>query len=180
MIALAKTRQLTFSSAGQGSINHLAGELFAALTGANLLHVPYRGGGPATGAVIAGDVDAIFMVPVVAAPFVRSGKLRALGVTSAARSAALPEVLTVEEAGVPGYRVSSWNGVLVPAGTPREAIAALNAAFNRAMDDPVVRRKLVEAGYDIEGGEPERFTKWIAAELAKWGPVVKRAKVRAE
>jgi tripartite-type tricarboxylate transporter receptor subunit TctC len=179
-MALAKTRQLTFGSSGQGSINHLAGELFASMTGDKMLHVPYRGGGPALTAVLGGEVDALFMVPVVAAPHIKSGKLRALGVTSIQRASALPEVPTIAEAGLPGYDVSSWNGVLVPVGTPADVIAKLNAAFNKAMADPEVRKQLVDNGYDVEGGEPGRFTKWIERELAKWGPVVKKANVTIE
>ncbi|GAA4332441.1 tripartite tricarboxylate transporter substrate binding protein [Pigmentiphaga soli] len=179
-IALAKTRQLTFGSSGPGSINHLAGVLFASMTGANLLHVPYRGGGPAMNAVLGGQVDALFMVPVVAAPQLKGDKLRAIGVTSAKRTDVLPEVPTIAEAGVPGYEVSSWNGVMVPAGTPKDVIARLNAAFNKAMQDPQVRKGLAENGYDIEGGGPERFTQWVDSELAKWGPVVKRANLRPE
>jgi tripartite-type tricarboxylate transporter receptor subunit TctC len=179
-IALAKTRQLTFSSSGPGSINHLAGVLFASMTGSDLLHVPYRGGGPAMTAVLGGQVDALFVVPVVAAPQIKAGTLRALGVTSAKRTSVLPDVPTVAEAGVPGYAVTSWNGVLVPVGTPPDVVTTLNAAFNKAMADPDVHKRLIETGYDIEGGEPARFTKFIDSELAKWGPVVKKANLRPE
>ncbi|OWT60405.1 Bug family tripartite tricarboxylate transporter substrate binding protein [Candidimonas nitroreducens] len=176
-IALSKTRQLTFGSSGPGSINHLAGVLFASMTGANLLHVPYRGGGPAMTAVLGGQVDALFMVPVVAEPQLKGGRIRILGVSSAKRSSTSPNIPTIAESGVPGYQVSSWNGVLTPKGTPGDAIATLNKAFNEAMADPAVRKKLVEMGYEIEGGKPERFTQWIDSELAKWGPVVKQANV---
>lgn len=179
-VALSRTRQLTFGSSGQGSINHLAGEMLASMTGANLLHVPYRGGGPATTAVMAGEVDALLGVPVVLAPQIRSGKLRAIGVTTARRAAALPDVPPIAESGVPGFDVSSWNGVLVPAGTPPDVIARLNAAFNQVLADPQVRKQLVEAGYEVVGGEPQKFTTFIDSELAKWGPVVKKAKVQAE
>jgi tripartite-type tricarboxylate transporter receptor subunit TctC len=179
-IALAKTRQLTYSSSGPGSINHLAGVLFASMTGADMLHVPYRGGGPAMTAVLGGQVDALFMVPVVAAPQLKGDKLRALGVTSAKRTPVLPDVPTIAEAGVPGYQVSSWNGVMVPKGTPADIIARLNTAFNQAMEDPQVHQRLIETGYEIEGGEPQRFAQWIDSELAKWGPVVKQANIRPE
>lgn len=179
-VAMSRTRQLSFGSSGQGSINHLAGEMLASMTGANLLHVPYRGGGPATNAVMAGEVDALLGVPVVLAPQIKSGKLRAIGVTTAKRAAALPEVPTIAESGVPGFDVSSWNGVLVPAGTPPEIITRLNGAFNQVLADPQVRKQLVEAGYEVVGGEPQKFTAFIDSELAKWGPVVKKAKVLAE
>jgi tripartite-type tricarboxylate transporter receptor subunit TctC len=179
-VALSKTRQLTYGSSGPGSINHLAGVLFASMTGADMLHVPYRGGGPAMTAVLGGQVDALFMVPVVAAPQLKGDRLRALGVTSAKRTPVLPDVPTIAEAGVAGYQVSSWNGVMVPTGTSADTIGKLNAAFNKAMDDPDVRKRLVETGYDIEGGAPQRFTQWIDSELAKWAPVVKQAQIKPE
>lgn len=179
-IELAKTRQLTFGSSGQGSINHLAGVLFASMTGANLMHVPYRGGGPALNAVMGGQVDALFVVPVVVAPQLNGTKLKILGVTSAQRSEILPGVPTIAEAGVPGYEVSSWNGVMVPAGTPETVISRLNKAFNEALDDPKIKKGLVDTGYEIIGGTPERFTHWVDSELEKWGPVVKQAGIRSE
>jgi tripartite-type tricarboxylate transporter receptor subunit TctC len=179
-IALAKTRQLSFASSGQGSINHLGGELLASMTGTNMLHVPYRGGGPATAAVLAGDVDALLGVPVVLAPQIREGRLRAIGVTTARRVAMLPGVPTIAESGVPGFDVSSWNGVLVPAATPQDVILKLNAAFNKVLADPEIRRQLADAGYEVVGGEPRKFSAFIESELAKWGPVVKKAGVHAE
>jgi len=179
-IALSRTRQLTYGSSGQGSINHLGGELLASMTGANLLHVPYRGGGPATNAVLSGEVDALLGVPVVLAPQIKAGKLRALGVTTARRAAALPDVPSIAEAGVPGFDVSSWNGVLVPAATPQDVILKLNAAFNKVLADPGVKHQLTEAGYEVVGGEPQKFSAFIETELAKWGPVVKKAKVQPE
>jgi tripartite-type tricarboxylate transporter receptor subunit TctC len=179
-IALAKTRQLTYGSSGPGSINHLAGVLFASMTGANMLHVPYRGGGPAMTAVMGGQVDALFMVPVVAVPQLKGDRLRAIGVTSAKRIDMLPDVPTIAESGVSGYQVSSWNGVMAPKKTPPEIVAKLNKAFNQAIEDPEVRKRLAETGYDIEGGEPQRFSAWIDSELKKWGPVVKQADVRPE
>ena len=180
LIALAKTRQVSYASSGQGAINHLGGEMLASMSGANLLHVPYRGGGPATTAVMAGEVDFLMGVPVVLAPQIKAGKVRALGITTAKRASAMPDVPTIAESGVPGFDVSSWNGILVPAGTPADVIAKLNAAFNRVMADPEVRKQLVETGYEVVGGEPQRFTAFIESELNKWGPVVKKAKVQAE
>lgn len=179
-IQLARTRQLTYSSSGPGSINHLAGVLFAEMTGADLLHVPYRGGGPAMTAILGGQVDALFVVPVVAAPQLKGTKLRVIGVTSSKRSNVLPGIPTIAEAGVPGYQVSSWNGVMVPAGAPAPIIDRLNTAFNESMKDDAVHRHLVEAGYEIEGGEPARFSRWIDSERAKWGPIVKKANIRPE
>jgi tripartite-type tricarboxylate transporter receptor subunit TctC len=180
LLALAKKRQVTYASAGQGSIGHLGGELFQSLTGANLLHVPYRGGGPALSAVLSGDVDALFGVPIVLAPQIKAGKLRAIGITTAKRTAVLPDVPTIAEQGVAGFDVSSWNGVHVPAGTPPDVIAKLNAAFNKTLADPEVRKLLIEQGYEIVGGEPAKFSAFVASELEKWKPVVKRAKLQVE
>lgn len=178
--AFSKKRQLTYASAGQGSIGHLGGELFESLTGANMLHVPYRGGGPALTAVLSGEVDALFGVPVALAPQIQARKLRAIGVTTARRTSVLPDVPTIAEQGVTGFDVSSWNGVQVPQGTPPEVIAKLNAAFNKTLADPEVRKQLTEAGYEIVGGEPTKLSTFVASELEKWKPVVKRAKLQVE
>jgi len=180
LIALSKKRQVNYATSGQGSIGHLGGELFQSLTGANMLHVPYRGGGPALNAVLAGEVDALFGVPIVIAPQIKSGKLRAIGITTAKRAAVLPDVPTIAESGVPGFDVSSWNGVHVPVGTPPDVIAKLNAAFNKVLADPEIRKQLVETGYEIIGGEPSRFSAFVASELDKWGPIAKKAKLQAE
>lgn len=179
-IALSRMRQLTYGSSGQGSINHLGGELLASVTSANLLHVPYRGGGPATNAVLAGEVDALLGIPAVLAPHIKAGKLRAIGVTSARRAAALPDVPSIAESDVPGFDVSSWNGILVPAGTPQDVVAKLNAAFNKVLADPEVKQRLTQAGYEVVGGEPQKFSAFMESELAKWGPIVKKAKVQPE
>lgn len=180
LLALAKKRQVTYASAGQGSIGHLGGELFETLTGANMLHVPYRGGGPALTAVLSGEVDALFGVPVVLASQIKAGRLRAIGITTIKRTSVLPDVPTIAEQGVTGFDVSSWNGVHVPAGTPPEVIAKLNAAFNKVLADPEVRKQLIDNGYEITGGEPAKFTAFIASELEKWKPVVKKAKLQVE
>ncbi|MDR6860939.1 tripartite tricarboxylate transporter substrate binding protein [Variovorax guangxiensis] len=179
-LALAKKQQMTFASAGQGSIGHLGGELLASLTGVKMLHVPYKGGGPAMTAVLSGEVDALFGIPVVLAPQIKAGKLRAIGITTAMRTSVLPDGPTIAEQGVPGFDVSSWNGVHVPAGTPPEVIAKLNAAFNKVLADPEVRKQLIDNGYEIIGGEPAKFSSFVASELEKWKPVVKRAKVQIE
>jgi len=179
-IALSKKRQVTYASSGQGSIGHLGGELLQSLTGADMLHVPYRGGGPALNAVMAGEVDALFGVPIVIAPQLKTGRLRAIGITTAKRTGVLPDVPTIAESGVPGFDVSSWNGVHVPVGTPPDVIAKLNAAFNKVMADPDIRKQMIEAGYEIVGGEPARFSTFVASELEKWRPIAKKAKLQAE
>ena len=141
---------------------------------------PPRQGAPDPPPVLAGRVDFRWGGPVVLGPKIQAAKVRALGITTAKRASAMPDVPTIAESGVPGFDVSSWNGILVPAGTPADVIAKLNAAFNRVMADPEVRKQLVETGYEVVGGEPQRFTAFIESELNKWGPVVKKAKVQAE
>ncbi|MCY0853474.1 Bug family tripartite tricarboxylate transporter substrate binding protein [Cupriavidus sp. D39] len=180
LVALSKKRQVTYASSAPGSIGHLGGELFASMTGANMLHVPYRGGGPALTAVLSGEIDALIGIPVVLGPQIKAGKLRAIGITTSKRTSVLPGVPTIAESGVPNFDVSSWNGVLVPAGTPPEVIAKLNAAFNKTMADPKVRAQLAEAGYEIVGGEPEKLSRFITSELAKWRPVVKKVNLHVD
>ena len=179
-IELSKKRQITYGSAAPGSLGHLGGELFASMTGANMLHVPYRGGGPALSAVLSGEIDALIGVPVVLKPHITAGKLRALGVTVAKRTSVLPDVPTIAESGVPNFNVSSWNGVLVPAGTPAAVVAALNAAFNKTLQDSRVREQLIDAGYETVGGEPAAFSQFITNELEKWKPIVKRIDLHVE
>ncbi|CAG2153642.1 hypothetical protein LMG31506_04874 [Cupriavidus yeoncheonensis] len=180
LVALSKKRQVTYASSAPGSLGHLGGELFALMTGANMMHVPYRGGGPALTAVLSGEIDALVGVPVVLGPHIKAGKLRAIGITTPKRTNVLPGIPTIAESGVPNFDVSSWNGVLVPAGTPPEVIARLNEAFNKTLADPKVRAQLAEAGYEIVGGEPGKLSRFIASELAKWRPVVKKVNLHVE
>ncbi|WP_340526616.1 tripartite tricarboxylate transporter substrate binding protein [Cupriavidus necator] len=179
-VALSKKRQVTYASSAPGSLGHLGGELFASMTGASMLHVPYRGGGPALTAVLSGEIDALIGIPVVLGPQIKAGKLRAIGITTSKRLGVLPEVPTIAESGAPGFDVSSWNGVLVPAGTPPDVIARLNEAFNQTLADPKVRAQLAEAGYEVVGGNPEKLSRFIASELVKWRPVVKKVNLQVE
>lgn len=176
LIALAKASpgDLKFASSGNGAINHLAGELFADMADIDLMHVPYKGGGPAAMAVLVGEVDMIFGEPSTLLVNIRAGKLRAIAITSKRRSISLPDIPTISESGVPGYDVTSWNGVLAPAGTPPEVVARLNKAFNEVLADPEMRKRLLDLGYEPIGGEPEDFSKQIQSEFEKWGPVVKQ------
>ncbi|MDB5841581.1 MAG: hypothetical protein JWQ23_3533 [Herminiimonas sp.] len=176
LISLAKSKpgSLTYASSGNGAINHLTGELFSSMAGIQLLHVPYKGGGPASVALMSGEVDMIFGEPATIVQQVKSGKLKAIAVTSAKRSLGMPDLPTIGESGVPGYEVTSWNGLLVPAKTPPEIIARLNAEFNKVLAMPDMRQRLIERGFEPVGGEPERFARHIQAELAKWGPVVRK------
>ena len=177
LIALARANpgKLTFGSSGNGAINHLAGQLFAAMADVKLTHIPYKGGAPAASAVMAGEIDMIFGEPATLLPFIESGKLRAIATTGAKRSLGLPDLPTIAESGVPGYDVTSWNGVLAPAGTPPVVIARLNAAFNKVLAEPEMRARLIKIGYEPVGGPPERFSQKIESETRKWGPVIKEA-----
>jgi len=176
LIALAKASpgKLRFGSSGNGAINHLAGDLFASMAGVELMHVPYKGGGPAAMALLSGEVDMVFGEPSTMLANIQAGKLRAIATTSKERSLSLPDLPTISESGVPGYDVTSWNGVLAPAGTPADRIARLNQAFNRVLADPDMRKRLLAVGYEPVGGQPADFSKKIQEELDKWGPVVKR------
>ncbi len=176
LIALAKASpgKLRFASSGNGAINHLAGELFTNMADVQLMHVPYKGGGPAALALLGGEVDMVFGEPSTLLPNIEAGKLRAIATTSKNRSKSLPDIPTISESGVPGYDVTSWNGVLAPAGTPPEVIARLNKAFNDVLADPDMRKRLLAIGYEPVGGKPEAFSKQIQDELEKWGPIVKQ------
>jgi tripartite-type tricarboxylate transporter receptor subunit TctC len=145
------------------------------MSGTKLLHVPYKGGGPAAAAVMAGEVDMVFGEPSTLLPHIASGRLRAIATTGARRSISLPDLPTIAEAGIPGYAVTSWNGVLVPTGTPAQAINRLNAEFNKVLDDPEMRERLLKIGYEPVGGPPETLSKHIEAETLKWGPVIKQS-----
>jgi len=176
LIALAKASpgKLRFASSGNGAINHLAGELFSSMAGVKLMHVPYKGGGPAAMALVGGEVDMVFGEPSTLLPNIKAGKLRAIATTSKKRSISLPDIPTISESGVPGYDVTSWNGVLAPAGTPPDIIARLNKAFNDVLADSEMRKRLIAIGYEPVGGKPEDFSKQIQSELDKWGPVVRQ------
>jgi len=182
LIALAKARpgQLNFASAGAGAFNHLTGELFNYMTGTKIVHVPYKGGGPAAIALLSGEVEMIFGEPTTLVAHVKAGKLRGIAVTSGRRSLALPEFPTVAESGVPGYEVVSWHGVLAPAAVPKEIIARLNAELNRVITAPDMKSRMLDQGYEPVGGTPEQFGEHIRAEIAKWAPVVKAAGLKVD
>jgi tripartite-type tricarboxylate transporter receptor subunit TctC len=182
LIALdrAKPGQLSYGSSGSGAINHLTGELFNYMTGTKLVHVPYKGGGPAAVALLAGEIELIFGEPASVVQFVKAGKLRAVAVTSGRRSLFLPDLPTVAESGVPGYEVTSWNGVLAPAGTPPEIVRRLNTELNKIVAAPDMAKRMIEFGFEPVGGTPEKFGEWIHAETVKWAPIVKRAGIRVD
>jgi tripartite-type tricarboxylate transporter receptor subunit TctC len=182
LIALDKSQpgQLSYGSSGNGAINHLAGELFNHMTGTKLVHVPYKGGGPAAIALISGEIALILGEPASLVGHIKAAKVRAIAVTSARRSPFLPELPTVAESGIAGYDVTSWNGMLAPAGTPLDVVKRLNTEYNRIITDSEMVKRMIANGYEPVGGPPEKFGEHIRAEIAKWGPVVKRANIKVD
>ncbi len=182
LIALAKQQpgKLNYPSGGNGTNSHIAAELFKNLTGARIVHVPYKGGGPALIAILSGEADVGILGFDVVISHVRTGRLRALGMTGARRTPALPELPTIAEAGVPGYEFSSWYGVLAPAGTPSGIVNALHEHLVKAMRAPELAERLTRDGTDIVATSPAQFTAHIKAELARWSKVVAAAGLRAD
>ena len=182
LVTLAKSRpgELTYGSSGNGAFNHLTGALFGQMTHSKIVHVPYKGGGPAAVALLSGEISMILGEPASIVGFVKAGRVRALAVTSARRTPTFPELPTIAEAGVPGYQATSWNGMLAPAGTPADVIKRLNAEFNRIIVTPDMEKRMLDNGYEPVGGPPERFGELIRAEIAKWAPVVAAAGVRVD
>ena len=181
-LALAKARpgQINYASSGPGGSGHLAGELFRFVTHADIVHVPYRGAPPALTDLMAGQVQSMFGTMLAAVPHIRSGKLRAIAVTGPQRSIAVPEVPTFAESGLPGYDASSWNGISVPAGTPRAIVEKLSAEIVKIMRTPGVLDRLAADGTIPTGSTPEAFLGYIKAEQAKWAPVVRAANIRID
>jgi len=167
----ANPGKINMASSGSGTSVHLSGELFKSMTGCQMLHVPYKGAGPALTDLIAGQVHVIFDNLPSSSPFIKSGRLRALAVTSAQRDPSLPDVPTVGET-VPGYEATAWFGLGMPKGTPREAIEKVNAEVNRALADPKMRERLAELGGTPLAGTPEDFGNVIRSETEKWSKVV--------
>jgi tripartite-type tricarboxylate transporter receptor subunit TctC len=172
--------KLTNASSSNGSPGHVGGELFKYMTGTEIVHVPYRGGAPAITDLIAGHVDLMFESLQSIAPFARDGKVRALGVSGAARSPAFPELPTIAEAGVTGYLAPTWTGVIAPAGVPRPIVDKLNAAINKALGSEAFKEKFAKIGDEPAGGTPEEFAATIKADSAKWGDVVRRSGAKLE
>ena len=171
-LARAKPGELTFASAGTGSGTHFAGELLRMKLGIDMIHIPYKGTGPALTDLIGGQVSMFVSTFASALPHVQAGRLRALGVTSARRSPAAPEVPTLLEAGVPDYAYSTWYGLLTPAGVARPIVAKLNAAVHKALAAEALRRNFAAQGIDAVANTPPEFAAYIAAEIAKWREVV--------
>jgi len=179
-VAKAKPGQLRYSSSGIGGFNHFGGELFNTMAGVKLVHVPYKGGGPAMLDVMSGQVEMTFCTLIQALPHMRSGKLKALGVGSARRSPLLPEVPTIAESGVPGYDGTIWWGVLGPAGIPGAIVTRLNTEIGVVLRDPEMGKRLVAEAAEPVIETPEAFGKLIVNDIGKWGSVAKQAGLRAE
>jgi len=179
-LARAKAGQLTYGSAGNGSSSHLSGALFESLAGVDLVHVPYKGSAPLLTDLLAGRVDATFDSFTVYEEHIKSGRVRALAVTSRTRMAALPQVPTLAEAGLPGYEVSNWLGVLAPAGTPKEVVTALHATVIRAMSDAGMKRQLTALGIEPAASTPDEFSALIRSEIPKWAQLVKASGAKVE
>jgi tripartite-type tricarboxylate transporter receptor subunit TctC len=169
----ANPNKLNFASSGNGTSIHLSGELFRTMTGVQMTHVPYKGSSPALTDLIGGQVQLMFDNLPSSLQFIKAGKLRALAVTSLARSQALPDLPTLAESGLPGFEASSWFGVLAPAGTPADIVAKLNGAVAAWLASPAAKEQLAAQGAIAAGGSPDAFVKHIADESAKWAKVVK-------
>jgi tripartite-type tricarboxylate transporter receptor subunit TctC len=167
------------ASAGKGAPSHLAGELFKIMAGVDMVHVPYRRGGPAVTDLIAGQVQVMFATTVESIGYIRAGRLRALAVTTATRSEELPDIPTVAEF-VPGYEASGWFGIGAPKNTPVEIIQTLNREINAGLADPKMKARLADLGGTLLPGSPADFGKFIADETEKWGKVVKFAGIKPE
>jgi tripartite-type tricarboxylate transporter receptor subunit TctC len=181
LIALARSKpvQINYASAGSGGMPHLAGELFNSMAGVKLVHIPYKGAAPATIDLVGGQVSLMFNNMLSAMPHVKSGRLRAIAVTSSNRSSVLPDLPTIAET-IPGYEASGWYGAFAPAATPRDIILKLNAEINRGMQQPDVTQRLAGDGVEAVTATPEQFASYLKQEIAKWGKVVKLSGATAD
>jgi tripartite-type tricarboxylate transporter receptor subunit TctC len=175
LIALAKANpgKLNFASSGHGLAAHLAGELFKAEAAIDIVHVPYKGAAPALQDVIAGHVQMMFATASSVVSHIREGKVRALGVATLTRTAVMPDIPTMDELGLKGFDATTWHGLVAPARTPKEIVAALNRALLASLEDAAVKKSLGDLGVDIIGGSPEQFAAYIHAEIPKWTAIIK-------
>jgi len=182
LVALARKQPgaLNYSSAGAGSTQHLAGELFKLRTGTSIVHVPYKGSAPSIAALLAAEVQLSFINPVAVGPHVKSGRLRALAVAGAKRTELMPEIPTMKEAGVEGVEVPLWFGLLAPSATPRETVRTLAAAVAKSAHSPDIRKRLLEQGAEPVGNTPEEFDLLLRSDVSRWGEVVKISGARAD
>jgi tripartite-type tricarboxylate transporter receptor subunit TctC len=182
LIKLAKSKpgEINFASSGAGTSIHLSGELFKTMAGVDMTHVPYKGSAPALTDLMGGQVQVMFDNLPSSLALIKSGKLRAIAVTSLKRAPALPDVPTIAESGLPGFEASSWFGVLAPAGTPAPVVARLNAEVNKWLQSPEAREQLLAQGAAAAGGTPEQFAAHIRAETEKWAKVVKASGAKVD
>jgi tripartite-type tricarboxylate transporter receptor subunit TctC len=182
LIALAKAKpeMLNFGSSGNGAPSHLAGEMFKSATGTRLVHVPYKGAGPAVNALLAGEIQVMFAPIVAVLPQVKAGRLRALGVTSAKRSAAAPDLPTLAEAGLTGYEISSWFGLFVPASTPAAVVDKLFKDTSRVLKSPDVIERFAKEGAEPVGSTPAEFNNYVRSEFVKYNKVIKDNGIKAD
>ncbi len=179
-LARAKPDTIGYGTSGIGTTGHLAGELFRTMAKASIVHVPYKGGGPAMTDLLAGQIPASFASAPSALPHVKAGKIRALATTGAARSSFLPDVPTIAESGYPGYEATNWYAFIAPARTPKDVVERLNRELVNVLDTPEVREQLLASGMEPQPSTPEELAKYIDRELAVWGRVVKEADIKAE
>ena len=179
-MAKASPGKLNYATNGNGSSSHLATALYETMAGVQMVHVPYKGFGPALTDILSGQVQLMFNSIVALVPQIKAGKVRALAVTSRNRSALLPDIPTLSESGLAGYEAGSWYGILVPAGTPRDIVMRLNAEIVRAVKQPELRERLAGEGADPIGGTPEEFSAHIRTELARMGKLIKDARIKVE
>ena len=182
LIALARARpgQLTYGSAGNGTPSHLAGELLKTMSGIDMLHVPYKGGGPAAVEHVAGQVQLAFLSAPAVVPFIKSGKLRGLAVTNAKRSLVMPDLPSIAEAGLPGYESEAWSGLFLPAKTPAAIVQRLHRDFSAAVRDNDARAKLIAAGTEPAVSSPEDLARKVRDEIARWSKVVKASGMKVD
>lgn len=182
LVALLKAEpdKYSYASSGIGTPLHLSGELFKIMAGVEMQHIPYKGAGPALNDVIANQVPIMFDNLPSSSSHIKGGTLKALGVTTAKRVTSFPDLPTIAESGVPGYETYTWNGLFAPPGTPKEVVDRLNASANKAMKDPAVIAKMGDFSATIVGSTPEELGAHVKAELAKWEPIVKQAKIQVE
>jgi tripartite-type tricarboxylate transporter receptor subunit TctC len=180
LIALAKAQPGKLNFAGAGGLTQFAGEIFKYMAGVDMVYIPYKGGAPAAAAAAAGDAQVTFANYSDALAHMKSGRLRPLGMTSAKRFPQSPEVPTIAEAGIPGYQVDSWNGLLAPAGTPPDAVNRIASAVQQGFKDPSVRKRLEEMGTQAVGDTPAEFRTFLQAEIRKWSEFVKQSGIKVE
>jgi tripartite-type tricarboxylate transporter receptor subunit TctC len=178
-LAREKPGTINFGSSGIGGAGHLAGELFAMVAKINIVHVPYKGGGPAVADLLGGQIPAVFATPASAGAHVKAGKIRALAVTGAARSPYMPDVPTIAESGYPGYEATNWYAYVAPAKTPPDVLARWNQELVKVLSDPAVREQLLGHGMEPMPGTADALAKYMQREYATWGRVVKEAKITA-